>query len=170
MLFPLVKSVSEGGVYEENTPATTCLLLNASETVWIFYPPLLLQKPLSRGGLTILNKGTALWSSSVVKQPPRGFWKKVVLSLKSSAGLWKSQQRRKRGKSPNTPKNSMDAPHTDNILGLLSVIDWYYVPGKKIWLKGYANAALLFASLSLSLSRWWCTHCYQSELMYESLD
>lgn len=43
---------------EENMPSTTCLLLlKASETVCIFfYPPLRLRKPLSWGGLTILNK------------------------------------------------------------------------------------------------------------------
>lgn len=47
---------------------------------------------LSWGGLTIFNKGTTLWSSSVVKQPPRGCWK-CVLHFKSSAGLGKRQSR-----------------------------------------------------------------------------
>lgn len=154
--FLLVRRISGGGKKEEeNMPSTTCLLLlKASETVCIFfYPPLRLRKPLSWGGLTILNKRHDAMKLSSCETATEGTLKKnkkkkcFWLILKSSAVLGKSEERRRKAPALKTPCMH----HALTTFGSLSEIQTD-IMCLKIWLKGYANAAPYLHHFSLAVT------------------
>lgn len=154
MLFPLLRRVSgKKKTWRKYARRHLLVIIKCFWNCLNFYPPLIPQKPLSRGGLTILNKGATLWSSSVVKQPPRGRWKCVFDLCLNQVPDSESQRRR----APRNTKNSARRQHSSHCQrSRLILCAW-----KFDWKRMQMASLICIAPM-----RWWCRCCYQFEPTY----